>query len=291
MSNFPGLMNFLVFFLAFGLPLIGWVFGKVKEQREAKQLRDEMKRRREEQLRTGRTGDVEQAAPASRPSRISGRVDAADESGGVSAERQRLQDLAAKRQAQLRELRARQRAQQQGAGQGEGEGRADGAVVRGRVPGSVGGAGGGSGSGGAVRVPSGGGPVIVPGREGQSAGGQSGGAQARGSASAGGQVTRKRAAAAEAAARAAAQTEQQAAIQQALESAKRAREAQLRRVRVDPEPARDELGESVSISSDVRELLGGDESESKAKRAARLRALIATREVLDSPVSLRSAGQ
>lgn len=83
------------------IPALSWIAQRLKEQALIKQERDNQARRREEELRTGRTTG---AAPA-RPTTAA--------SGSQSADAQAVQDLAARRQAQLRELRARQMQQGQ----------------------------------------------------------------------------------------------------------------------------------------------------------------------------------
>ncbi len=80
--------------IVLGLSAASWIFQRLKEQSEVKKSQDQLRRRIEDELRTGRATSENQPAP---------RADA-----------QALQDLAARRQAQLRELRMRQ------AGQGSG---------------------------------------------------------------------------------------------------------------------------------------------------------------------------
>jgi len=77
---------------------ISWIAQRLKEQSAIKHARDEMARRRNEELRTGRT---EAPSPTS---------------GASAPDAQAMQDLAARRQAQLRELRARQAQQQSQSG-------------------------------------------------------------------------------------------------------------------------------------------------------------------------------
>lgn len=109
----------LVLFAAiFGLSILSWVVGKVREQAEIKRQRDAARRRMEEQLRTGR------AEPAPSPTTAA---------QGMSA-----QELAARRQAQLQELR-RQQAEKKRA--------ALGATLPMPVPGGPGGLGGPGGAG------------------------------------------------------------------------------------------------------------------------------------------------
>lgn len=85
------LTQLLILLLAIGAPALSWVFGKLREQAELKKARDAARRRHEESLRT--THLTERS-----PARLS-----------PQEQRQReRQDLAARRQAQLRELRQRQ---------------------------------------------------------------------------------------------------------------------------------------------------------------------------------------
>lgn len=70
------------------LSAASWIIQRLREQQAIKQARDAAQRRKMEELRTGRA--TEEQAPE-RPN-----------------ERDRMQDLAARRQAQLRELRMRQ---------------------------------------------------------------------------------------------------------------------------------------------------------------------------------------
>lgn len=112
--------------IVLGLSAASWIFQRLKEQSEVKKSQDQLRRRVEDELRTGR------AAPESQPT--------------PRADAQALQDLAARRQAQLRELRMRQ------AGQGAG-----GPVVA-RAPQGT--------PGGPVLTPpraASSGPIIVPG--------------------------------------------------------------------------------------------------------------------------------
>ena len=81
----------LILLLAIGAPAISWIFGKLREQAELKKARDTAKRRQDDSLRT--TQLTNRSAPAPTPE--------------TQRERER-QELAARRQAQLRELRQRQ---------------------------------------------------------------------------------------------------------------------------------------------------------------------------------------
>lgn len=78
-----------------GISAISWILQRLKEQAAIKQARDEIARAKNEELRTGRS-----SAPTA-PKAV------------AQTETQALQDLAARRQAQLRELRTRQMQQGQ----------------------------------------------------------------------------------------------------------------------------------------------------------------------------------
>lgn len=77
-----------IILLAFGVSAASWVIGQLRDQSRRKRARDEAQRRYEEHLRTGRSVEEQPQAPA------------------VS----RAQELAERRQAQLRELRRQQEA-------------------------------------------------------------------------------------------------------------------------------------------------------------------------------------
>lgn len=98
----------IIFLIVMAFSALSWVIGYLKEQSRIKKVKDEQKRRFEESLRTGRSAEepVLQKDPAA--------------------------DLAARRQAQLQELR-RQQMEERARGQG--------GVVVARAPGSAGGAG------------------------------------------------------------------------------------------------------------------------------------------------------
>ncbi len=102
MGNFSNLLQILVIFLVVGSGAISWAINKMKEEAERKRLREQMRRRRDEEIRTGRP----QPAPQSK----------------AQAQDARLKELAERRQAQLRELKKQQA---QGGAQGGG-----GVVVR-----------------------------------------------------------------------------------------------------------------------------------------------------------------
>ena len=93
MGNNSQLIILLIFAT---ISALSWVFGKLKEQSELKRARDEARRKRDEELRTGR---VEQPSPTSRMPPTPAQV--------------RAQDMAARRQAQLEELRRQQQARTQ----------------------------------------------------------------------------------------------------------------------------------------------------------------------------------
>lgn len=87
--------QFVILLIFAGISTLSWVFGKLREQAELKRARDEARRRRDEELRTGRA--VETPAPGTRQ----------------SAAQSRAQELAARRQAQLEQLRRQQQARAQ----------------------------------------------------------------------------------------------------------------------------------------------------------------------------------
>lgn len=85
-----GWSSLLIIALAFGAPAISWLFGKLKEQHELKKARDAARERQQESLRATHIVDrTERPAPEQQRER-------------------QVSDLAARRQAQLRELRERQ---------------------------------------------------------------------------------------------------------------------------------------------------------------------------------------
>jgi len=92
-----GGMNFqlLIILLFFGFTALSWIVNKLREQAEVKRLRDEMRRREDESLRST---NVSRQAEA----------DQRLQEGVKSPTQQRMEELAARRQAQLRELRERQ---------------------------------------------------------------------------------------------------------------------------------------------------------------------------------------
>lgn len=88
----PNLILFLIFI---GLPLLQWIAQKIKEQRDAAKAKENIRRRQEETLRTGRAPSEDERDARDRAS-TQARVDA--------AQREAMQ----KRQEQLRELRRKQ---------------------------------------------------------------------------------------------------------------------------------------------------------------------------------------
>lgn len=88
--------NYWPIVIVMAISAISWIAQRLKEQAAIKQAKDRLAQERNEELRTGRA-----AAPS--PTQQAQTSDA-----------QALQDLAARRQAQLRELRARQMQQGQG---------------------------------------------------------------------------------------------------------------------------------------------------------------------------------
>lgn len=86
-------LHLLILLLFFGFSAVSWVIGKLREQAAIKKARDEMKRARDEQLRTGRAPEpVAGGQPP--PARTS--------------ELNELRELAAKRQRQLEQMREMQ---------------------------------------------------------------------------------------------------------------------------------------------------------------------------------------
>lgn len=88
-------VNLLWVFLVIGAPAISWTVGKLREQYEKKRLRDMQRAREEESIRMTRIAD--------RGPRVDPEQERTD----------RLAELAARRQAQLEELRQRRGVQQQ----------------------------------------------------------------------------------------------------------------------------------------------------------------------------------
>ncbi len=88
-------VQFLILAFMLGAPAVSWIIGKLRDQLEQKRARDEWLRRREEELRTGRASEEQPA--------------------GATAERNPdLEELAARRQEQIRRLKEQQ-ARQTGA--------------------------------------------------------------------------------------------------------------------------------------------------------------------------------
>lgn len=130
-----GNSQLIIIIAALSLSFLSWAYQKVRENQELKRAREAARRRYEEQLRTGREDE---------PSTVA--------SSGTSPS---LEELAARRQAQLQELRRQQqeRARTQGASAGRNVGvRMGGGVNAPGQPGAPAGAGRpGTPSGGAAR--------------------------------------------------------------------------------------------------------------------------------------------
>ncbi len=88
----------LIVVIAFGGPVISWIFSQLKQKAGEKREQVRLQRLREEELRTGRRASDEQPSAL-----VTAKNDRASE----------LQRLAERRQQQLRELRERQAQQQQ----------------------------------------------------------------------------------------------------------------------------------------------------------------------------------
>ncbi|MBM4107931.1 MAG: hypothetical protein FJ255_03835 [Phycisphaerae bacterium] len=110
-------VNLLVVAMIVGFSAIGWVVRKLQEQAAKKRAIEEVERRRSELLRTGK--DPALGGPAGPP---------------MTEQEARLREIAARRQAQLQELRRRAQARQQQEGPGPVVVRAPTAGTPGRVP-------------------------------------------------------------------------------------------------------------------------------------------------------------
>ena len=99
-SGMPNGLSLLIVFLTVVLPALSWAIGKMRDQMELKRKRDEWLRQREEALRTGRPVEGEEgaAAPAT-----------ASRASEVEARQRQLQELAARRQEQIRKIQEQQR--------------------------------------------------------------------------------------------------------------------------------------------------------------------------------------
>lgn len=84
--------HLIVLLIVFGMSAVSWIVGKLREQAAIKRMRDELKRRQDEELRTGRL--LEAPEPT--------------EKRGELAE---LRELAIKRQQQLEQMRRSQKQQ------------------------------------------------------------------------------------------------------------------------------------------------------------------------------------
>lgn len=117
MPNNPNYIHLIILLLFVGFSVISWVVRKLQEQAQIRRIQAERERRELEMLRTGRVRDAD-APPVA--------------TGG---EGDRLRDLAARRQAQLQELRRRAQERMR-AERGEGGPRQESPVVY--IPGSAG---------------------------------------------------------------------------------------------------------------------------------------------------------
>lgn len=86
-----GNSQLILLLIIFGMSAISWIIGKLREQAAVKKMQDELKRRQEEEMRTGRAPDAAQPAQA-------------------KSELDQLRELALKRQEQLQQMRQAQRA-------------------------------------------------------------------------------------------------------------------------------------------------------------------------------------
>ena len=93
-SPMQQLQHFWPLILIMAISAVSWILQRLKEQAAIKKAKEAQERRKLEELRTGRALD----APP----------------GPERPDQAAMQDLAARRQAQLRELRARQQQQQAG---------------------------------------------------------------------------------------------------------------------------------------------------------------------------------
>jgi colicin import membrane protein len=111
MGNASGWIQFALLFLVFGFSAASWLYGKLREQAELKKMRDAQRRRREQELRTGRMtrAQAEAEAAATAGAAGAGGAATAGAKAGSSRDPEELRRLAERRQAQLRELRERQR--------------------------------------------------------------------------------------------------------------------------------------------------------------------------------------
>jgi outer membrane biosynthesis protein TonB len=91
-------INLIVIALIVGFSALSWLARKLQEQAARKRALEEIERRREEMLRTGKDPAVLVAGPA------------------LSEQEARLREIAARRQAQLQELRRRAQMRQQSGG-------------------------------------------------------------------------------------------------------------------------------------------------------------------------------
>lgn len=99
MNAFLNNIQFFILLFILGGSFSTWLFGKLREKRELKVMRDAERRRKEELLRTGRSSEVPTAAQGATP--------------GGARDSEAMRALAEKRQAQIRALRERKGGQQQ----------------------------------------------------------------------------------------------------------------------------------------------------------------------------------
>ncbi len=105
--NWQNVLQILPFAVLIGFSLLNWLVRKLREQNELKRIEAERRRREIESLRTGRADG--QPSPTA----------LADTRGGTVSDAQaraRLEELAARRRAQLEELRRRQQQRRTGTG-------------------------------------------------------------------------------------------------------------------------------------------------------------------------------
>lgn len=226
-----------------------------------------MRKRQEEQLRTGRSSAARQSAQIDLSTPTASTQQQSKPTNTVSAERQRLQDLAAKRQEQLRELRARQRGESQAQSQQQ--------------------------RSATVRT-----PTTQPTRPSQTQPQAPGPRQQRVSVPGPSQRPQSPARTQSASrTRQSQPTKQSRSLRATQQAAPPA--TQPRRPDAQPTPERARLvsrtpsvptptADSTDTRTTVRTLLGLEGSATHAERASNLRAMIAVQEVLSKPVSLRN---
>jgi hypothetical protein len=107
--NWQNLLQIAPFAVLIGFSLLNWLVRKLREQAELKKIEAERRRREVEALRTGRGGG-EPSPTAVAEARQEGAATQSD-----AQARARLEELAARRRAQLEELRRRQQQRRTGA--------------------------------------------------------------------------------------------------------------------------------------------------------------------------------